>query len=346
MSDTQTATAPAPPSDPIAAMSPDERQQWRLTGDLPGTTPDPSTTPADSSPAAPAAQVESTDSSIPPASEPGTSAKPSKVKARSAELDAEIAALNDKLSTRARLRAQLSEPDPTPSVSRPSDATPAASSPATVAPLDQLLKSPDLSRPPLEDAEFFAAYPQATLGQFSRYQTRYETLAMQREHSAASQVTTRIRSFVERRNAALQERPTLMADLDPRVATLTPIDALPPGTAPTALNLVAQEIVESDQAVALMQYLSDHPEVYDRLASAPSRDVILREMGRIEALASQPVSPSRVVSPKTTTSAPSPTTSLGSRPTGTTDAAAAAIGAQDFGRYRAEMNDRDRKGAS
>lgn len=340
MSDTATASAVA---DPIAAMSPDERQNWRLTGDLPSSPP--SDADADPSPAEPAAQVESTDSSPSPASESGTPAKKhANLQTRHQQLDAEIASLNEKLSTRAKLRAQLSEPEPTPSERRPVDASPAASSPATAVPLDSLLKSPDLSNPPLDEGEFFAAYPGASLGQFTRYQTRYETLVVQRENATAHSVKSRVEAFVERRNAALKESPTLMADLDPRVIALTPIDVLPSGTVPSALNVVAQEIVESEHGIAMMRYLSDHPDVYDRLAQATSREAIAREMGRIEARVSQPVSPPKVA--KTTTSAPAPSTSLGSRPTGAGDTASAAVVAGDFGRYRAEMNDRDRKGAS
>lgn len=341
----ETAAASPTPQDVISAMTPEARHQWKLTGELPTDSPTDSGTPdADSSPAAPAAPVESTDSSIPPASEPGTPAKKTKLKARTEELDAEIAALNERLAQRAKLRDQLREPDPSPT--RPSDASPAASSPATVTPLETLLKTPDLSKPPLDDQEFFATYPQATISQLARYQARYESLSLQQEHSAQARVQTKIDTFVDRREAAKKANPQIMAELDPRVTELAPIDILPAGVQPGPLNLVAQEIIESDQPIEIMQYLSDHRDVFDRLATMTSRDAILREMGRIQAFVGLPVSPSRVVAPKTTTSAPAPSTTLGSRPTGTIDDVAAAVTAGDFGRYKAAQNERDRKAAS
>ena len=180
MSDVAVPSSGTDGSSTLASLNETERAHWQLTGELPepAASDPPQPDPAESASASPDDQAVSTETHAPPASEPGTPPKTTpKLAKRHEELDAEIASLNEKLATRAKLRAQLSEDDRP--IARPPvpDVMPAASSPAPGdVPLDRLLVSPDLTKPPLNDAEFFAAYPEAGVSQLSRYQARYEFL--------------------------------------------------------------------------------------------------------------------------------------------------------------------------
>ena len=131
--------------------------------------------------------------------------------------------------------------------------------------------------------------------------------------------------------------PSFKDSLSPRVLQLMPIDALPPGAAPTAQNVIAQEIVTSPSAPALLRHLSAHPEDLDRLERLPHAAAIAREIGRLEAKLETPAVPVL----KTTSSAPPPPSTLGTKPSVPADDAEAAIASGDVARYIAIMNRRE-----
>ena len=306
-----------------------------LTGDVPPKPEPPSDTaaPAASAPAQPRDKAPSTEGSETAASEPATPQKPkSKVAERTTEIDAEIAQLHAKLAERARLREDLRAPEP--ARRGPSDDAPAATS--TAAPsLQALLDRPDLSRPPLGDSEFFKSFPDASVSDLVAYRSRYEWASQGRVGAIQAQRDGRLQSFVERRDGAIAEDPTFRQTLDPRVDNLVPVDLMAPGQIAGPLNVVAQEIYESEHAVQLMRHLSANPKELDAMQRMGPREIV-RAIGRLEATVSV-VPPQPVV--KTTTSAPKPTSvSLGTRGSAPADPANSALAAGDFRRYMTEKN--------
>lgn len=309
-----------------------------LTGDIP---PKPGSAveeaaPAESAPAPPREEAPSTEGLETPASEPGTPPKTkSKAGQRIDEIDAEIATLHAKLAERAELRRRAAEPEPEPR--RSPDGKPGASS-APTPNLQSLIERPDLSRPPLNDSEFFAAFPEAGLSDLTAYRARYEWAQQSRLGAIQAQRDGRLHAFVDRRDKAAAEDPEFLTTLDPRIRNLVPVDLMEPGRIAGPMNVVAQEVYESEHAVPLMRYLTAHPEELDAMEKMLPRDIV-RAVGRLEAKVSV-VPPQPVV--KTTTSAPKPASvHLGTRSAAPADPARAALASGDFSRYQAEKNRED-----
>lgn len=310
----------------LDSLSASERDSWRLTGKVPDAAPpaDPDDT-ADPSPAEPAAQAASTDATDQAASEPAAVGKKKGVKARNEELDAEIAALNDKLRQRAMLRAQVEQVDAPPP---PASDVSAGSSPGAVA----------------EDFPSFdewAAVP-ANAGQpYERYVrelARHEYRAEQQQQQRVQAVQTRVEQFRSRVTQAAQADPNLWAELAPEVVNLRPIDDLRPGERPTPLNVLAQEIVQSEHAPALLRHFSRDANALRRVAAMSFADVV-REVGRLEARLSAPTTPAIPAVP--VSKAPNPPTTLGSKPVAPADEIDGAISRRDFAAYRDAQNRRE-----
>lgn len=293
----------------------------------------PEAAPAESAPAPSRDAAPSTEGLENEASEASTPQKPkSKVAQRTEELDTEIAGLHERLAERARLRQQLAAPEP--ERQRTTDEKPAATSTATPS-LQQLLDRPDLSRPPLGDTEFFGAYPDASVSDLVAYRSRYEWAQQSRVGAIQAQRDGRLHAFVERRDKAIAEDPTFRESLDRRIDALVPVDLMPAGQIAGPLNVIAQEIYESEHSVALMRHLSANPKELDAMQTMGPREIV-RAIGRLEAKVSV-VPPQPVV--KTTTSAPKPASvSLGTRNSAPADPANAALAQKDFRRYMAEKN--------
>lgn len=338
MPDAQSAaSSPAPsetPTPSLDSLSASDLKHWRQTGEIKAS-PTPDQTPAaESSPAEPAEQAASTDATSPAASEP---AKPkSKTEQRFQELLADRAALREKVES---LERRLNErPAPTP------DATPAESSPAPARTLDQTITSPDVSRPRMKEAEFFAAHPDAEFGDYADYVANYRIAAADQRRSLESSRAARFGAYKAQIDQAVQADPEFLTSLSPRVANLVPLDLLPAGQAPTALNVIAQEVVTSAVAPQLLAHLSTHPTELDRLAQLDTAAAIARAIGRLEAQLASPLAPPQPVV-KTTSSAPPPPATLGSKPTGPADEYADAVKTGDFARFKAAANRRDRASA-
>jgi hypothetical protein len=332
-------------------MSVTERSHWRLTGELPSTPAEArdraetSDDPAASSPADPAVQEASTEVRESPDSEPGTSAEPattsSKTKAnaetRKAALHAEI---QDLLTRRNALRAEMAAPPPQ---SVP-DVRPASSSGPL--PLSEFLARPDVAKPILTDAEFFAAYPDADYGAYTRYTSRYEVLSIRAEdqqraaiEARQSQLMTQARTYAERVQSAQAEQAFPIGE---HLTGLVPASLVPDGKPVNAGNVIAQEILESEQPAALLRHLTDHPEAFHALAALPSALAVAKAIGRLEAQIGSPLTPPSPVA-KTTTSAPAPVETLGRKPSASADEAKAAVAAGDFARYASAMNAKERQ---
>lgn len=348
MSEPASVATPTPtvaPSDVLGGLSASERSHWRLTGEFPSRAPaDGSDTAtettssdvsADSSTAQPAEQVAESAASLQPASEPGASKKKANADTRKAELSAEILSLK---AQRDALKAEVE------AVRRPPapDVAPAASSPAPVT-LERALASPDLSRPALDEDGFFAAFPEAKVADYVRYVSRYEVAQAQRQASDAQSYQAKRAKHAERLAAVWSEHPDLGTRLPDALMSAAPIELLE-ATAPKGpWNYAAQEILDSPQTAALLTYLADHPEAVQEIAATRTPTETLRVMARLELRATTPSSATPQSVGKTTTSAPAPPQTLGTRPSAPANEVEAAVAAGDFARYASAMNAKERQ---
>lgn len=316
------ASSPAPSAPavlPLDAMTSEQRQQWRVTGQRPSPTSD-STDAAAASSSAPAGdQPASTDASLSAASEP---AKGKGVKARSAELDAEIAGMRDKLKLRASLREELDRLD------RPKDATPAASSPATGPSLTETVQRPDIQQPMLTEEQFFATFPTAAYGQYGVYAARYVVAEDRAQTAQASQQRESQQKWTTSIDAVRAEFP----DYDEAVQNFASLQDSP------ANRAMGAAISESSNA-RLHYYLATHLDVAKALcAMTPTKALV--ELGKLDAQISNPQAASRP-QPKTVTGAPAPPPSFTSRATVPADDIEAARASGDWRRFRELSNQRD-----
>jgi hypothetical protein len=313
---------------PMADLSPEERDHWRLTGNYPTPPTDSSVADADSTPAAPVAQAASTDASIPAASEPAASSTPPKTAARIQQL------LADRATEKARadaLEARLA------ALERPAPAAVAASAPAA----DTI---PDF-------ATWSAAHPDGTWDQWSQAHitqtARQETARLlaesrtQQTQAEAAQVRqalrqARVESFVKRRDAALAADPALVTKIAP-LASLVPTELLN-GQPRTSASDLAQEILIADEPIALMAHFADHPEDYQRILALPDPLAVTRAVALVAGRLTVPVSKGN---PNRVSTAPAPPTTLGSKTAAPTDEVQAAVVAKDFRKYRQLMNARE-----
>lgn len=332
MPEPETTDIPAS-TDVLAQLSPEQRQTWRETGDLPvlepkTSLPDP-TPDADSTPAEPAAQAASTDAHEPGASEPPTSTK-ANAQTRIKQL------LEENKSLKARLDAGSSPPRPAST----SDVSAASSTAVEVPSLEQVIDRPDIAHPVLTDTEFFTRYPDATVGDFSRYAASYQ---FDRKQAAAVQTQERTAltgKFAERMAAAVADDPTFF-DKTAAVASITPFSLLD-GAKPASEHYMAEEILRSDRPAALMVYLSEHPDELATIRRGTPLDAI-RTIARLDAKLEPSSVPSAPVV-KTTTSAPAPPTTLGTKPVASGDEVEEAVRTGDMRKYRRIMNAREAAG--
>lgn len=332
--DAQPAESSPAPSTPatfdLGTLSTEERTEWRMSGKLPdqkASTDAPpasdTSSPADSTPAEPAEQVASTDALSEAASEPATPKK-SKADARFQELLKERATEREGRERAERelaeLRAKFAKPDAQP-----------APSPA------QTSEFPAFDV--WQQAHPEGSYDDFLLQKFEHVQTQKQTVAQQQ--AAAEQfsrtATQRVETFATRYREAVAADASIEARIDPRFHALKTVDAcLQAGEPVTALNAVAQEIVESPNAVKLLLHLSDHPDELAKIAQLSPAGVI-RAMAKLEAQLDTPAIPP----PKTISSAPALTTTLGSRPAVPGDPIQSAVKTGDFRAYREAMNARE-----
>jgi len=307
----------------------EQRTEWRLSGKLPEPKadtpsepekPESLPSPAESAPAQPVEQVASTDASSPAASEPATPKK-ANADTRVKDLLAERHALRQELEALKRQSAQ-------PQTPLKAESSPAAAKTNEFPGFDTWQQSnPD--------------------GQYDEYliaKVKHVTAlerAAERQQAEQSRITAqrqeRTGAFLKRFDDAVAANPTLTDTLNPAVLAIRPVDALGPDEPVMALNLVAQEIMESEQSVQLLAHLSAHPEELDALSMLTSPVAVVRRMAKLEAQLSAPAIPPR----KTVSTAPALTTTLGSRPAVPGDALESAKRSGDFSKFRDLANQRD-----
>lgn len=340
-------SSPAPQqtsSDVLAALSPAARESWRLTGELPSSTPPSSDDTSASSPDAPARQAGSTDPQVPPASETGTTSKP-KTEDRFQTI---LRERREAREENERLRQRLAE------VERKALETPASEKPAAAKPLsmDEVLRAPDVSRPALTEAEFFEQFPDAPYGAYARYAARYEIASSRQEDSRTQQQEQRQRTIAERHEAAtrrwqkaVEADPALSEVLEGPIGMLPTVDSLEPGQRPTAAHILGQELLMSEAAPQIASYLSEHPDEVQRILALPSFDGIIRAIGRLEARLTHSETASNTRQPvRTVTKAPAPPVTLGRKVEVPADEESSALSDGDFRRYRDAANARELAG--
>ncbi len=322
------------PASPVALsdLTPQERQQWRKTGDKPArsdASADSDPTPhADSSPAVPADPASATAPLIPSASEPDTPArKKQNAESRKAELDAEI---QTRLSRRRQLDQEIAEHE-----ARLTQVQPAREPVTPAAPAAAADGFPELEvwlELPGNESKGIGAYTQAAIA-FDRERATREATIQQTK-------LTRRQAYDARLTAGTKEDPEWRTKVAPELLALKPFDQLSPGEPLAIPNVLAQEIYEAPEPYALLRYLTDHPDVRQELLRLDAPYEVIRRINRLSAQLAPPVS-SVVPAVKTTTDAPPPPPALGSRAYAQDDEVLVAARSGDFRRYRDAANAAD-----
>ena len=279
--------------------------------------------PAASPAAEPVEQVGSTDSSSSPASEPGQpSGHKGNLSTRTAEIDKEVAALQEKLKLRAQLRSELAAIGIT-------QTAPPASQPAVTTPSDK--------EPQLEDfataADPYAAWTDARIEYRA---TRLIDARLAAEQAKAQQTqterdfATRATTFQERVNEAHAADPTLAARTKIELFDFVPSSRLPQGQTVTTHTDLAEGLLHTESPAILMAHLSDHPEALSTLLASVTPVDFWRQFGQIEQEVRQPA----VGRPqKTITDAPRPPRVVGTR-TEPLDDLEAAVRGDDMAAFK------------
>lgn len=280
-----------------------------------------------------------------PASEPGDTVSKSRgkgVKERNAELDAEIASLNEKLRLRSEIRRQLDAVDraPQPKPDAKTDSSPAADTKAEAA---RFRAMPDA--PKLENFESYDdwAIEMASFVADKKLEARE---ARSREESKArheeQQFTEKAKKAGERFQSYLEKNPAAKERIRPELMAIVPVSQMQPGERPGPHNFIAEQIFESDFTGELADHFSTDAGIQDfqRLMRL-GPDQILREIGRLEARFVTQADASSTRSPKTISTAPDPAETLGKRPAQTADRLESALLTGDFSAYADEANRRD-----
>lgn len=331
-------------SDAVGSLSPSEKASWRLTGELPKTSdaPEAEPAPADtsspsteaaSSPAEPDVQDVSTETAPPPASEPGTPKK-ANAETRKAQLNAEIQAL---LAKKKALETDLAS---STRASQVPDVRPASSPVQPETPtLAAVIRTPDLSKPILPETEFYETFQDASALDYIRYASRYEALSVHQEMRQQQTVAERRAAFSQAITTATTDHPDLLTLLPQALQYAPPVELLD-GAPAGPLNYVMQEACSAESPSAVLRYLADHPETVVALQATRTPLETVRMMGQITARVQSPsVPPQSVV--KTTTSAPAPPHTLGSKAAPPVDEIKAAVAAGNSRRYNELMNARE-----
>ena len=122
--------------------------------------------------------------------------------------------------------------------------------------------------------------------------------------------------------------------IDPDLVALeTRAFAQAQGKPPTAANDLADEILDSDVALQVLEHLTAHPDEKAKLLALPNRRALLREFSRLEARFT-PAAPG-AAAPNTITAAPTPAVTLGNRAAHMADPVDSAVARGDVTAFRA-----------
>lgn len=167
--------------------------------------------------------------------------------------------------------------------------------------------------------------------------TTARALHVIREDAKQSQVvherTNRGRQFQDRLKANDPELD--LRSLKPEVGSLRPLSTLADGETPTAMNAIAEEIFISEHPERFLRHFNEHIEELTALGQLPSRDAIIRAMGRLDARLEPAQREAAPLPAPKLTNAPAPLTTLGARPTDATDPIEVAIASKDQTAFKA-----------
>lgn len=300
-------------------MSADQRQHWKLTGELPSDKPaektadKPSTTQPASSAAAPADRAVETATPTPPASEPA----PAKdAEARKKELAAEVEGL---LAQRAKLRQELERP-------APQNAHPPASQPAAAAKPDPT----DYEKYPLGSAD----------PQFVEDMSDWKAKAILATHQAEQ---TKAATEARQRREAIEAGQELAARTE-AIKTRHPDFE---DVAKTVKGIAPQSVMDSfilgskRYGFDTLYHLGQHPAELARIQAIADPIEQFEELVLIGHALTTDTPPV-----KTQTDAPPPPPTLGTRASTVVDEAEAALARGDVPAYRRIMNEREMSATS
>lgn len=159
--------------------------------------------------------------------------------------------------------------------------------------------------------------------------------AQQTQAARDAEATARSRwdKFNERMAAARAADPKFDEGIAPELFGMVPLDSLEPGKPAGVQNAVAQVIRDSEQPDQWLRHFTNHPEDMKRLGTFQSREEFYMELGAIRAGFSK--SAAAPPPPPPITNAPTPPTTLGSKPADQTDSVEAAVRSGDVGAFRA-----------
>jgi len=165
-----------------------------------------------------------------------------------------------------------------------------------------------------------------------------QTAAAQMRAEAAERAQTeqtRATTFSTQVGARTKADPAFLQKISPDVLALRPFAALGEGEVGGPLNAIAEELLDSPVAPALMEHFTAHPEDLQRLTTLRDPRALIREFGKLEARFDAAAAADDAPAPKTITAAPTPGTTLGSRPAVAGDPIHSAVASGNFSAFRA-----------
>lgn len=333
-------TQPEPSSSPVSDDA--ARSAWLESGNFPGN----SSAEHDAA-AAPAKTVDQSASTeaLPKAeSETAAPDKGKALKARNAELEAENQRLSDNLRLRKERIAELQRLDALDRQPK-QDAKDRDSSPqvATKAEWQRYAEMPEA--PKEESFERYGDYT-AAMSLFIGKQLFAERDQAQQAHAhqeqTRNQITQKFSTSHERFKTFIDANPEAKDRIRPELLDIVPISLLGTDEVAGPHHFLAEEVATSEANGQLLDYFStpDGAQHWGRLMQLGPESIV-REIGRLEGrfLAAVPASTARP--PKTISTAPEPTETLGKRPADPVPDADAALTRGDFQAYQDAANRRD-----
>lgn len=221
----------------------------------------------------------------------------------------------------ARLRAMLPQTPPTPQAPAP-----------TQKDHERFLSMPDA--PKLEHYEYDVEKYSAAMGVFIANKL-FEERTTQIQQEQARTESDRARSardtaFHDRIAEVKKTDPAFFESISDEVLSLKPFDRLEPGERPGARNAIAEEILSSEYGPQLMRHLSETAGELARLERLGPTDLFM-ELGALRAQFRQAATKQPT---KTLSTAPTPPTVLGTKPSAPVSDVRAAVSSGDFTGFR------------
>lgn len=333
---TETPKSDAPPSVGFHALKGAERDAFLKDGTMPSTPP--ADQPADAATATPGEQAASTDATQKTASEPVDPAKKKGkgVKERTAELDAEIRELNDRLRIRAELSKQLAASEPKPKPDAKTDSSTTATSETPDDTYERLANHPDAPDPETYTdlkkwgvaMAHFVASQVAKEAASTVYAEREQAHGQQAAHTRELEAVAA--RAADRIDAEKAKDPTLPDRIHPDFRGLPPARVLPDGAA-VGPHHYAKDLItfESEHPLQLSAFYSGSAEgiaEWQRLMQLSTSDIQREIAYRDVSFRSTQAASVPAAAAKPFTKTPEPPAALGTKPAGVFDKKKAAEG--------------------